>query len=95
MLTKKDWTSGVCSYVMIRMQQCPHVCRYQTLTRGVFLCCTSLSVLRQDGWLNPELADSARLASRLALVIILHPPVCWDYRQTAAPTQPFMCMMEI
>lgn len=94
MLTKKDWASGICSYVMIRMQLCPHMCGRQTLTSGVFLCCSSPSVLRQDGWLNPELSDSAHLATHLALGITAHLPVCWDYRQTAVPTQQFMCMVE-
>lgn len=88
-LINKDGASGISLSAVIRMQLCAYVCGGQNLVLGIILSCSPPSTLRQDLWLNPELADSASLASQLAPGII-SPPLCWDSWQTAASAQHFM-----
>ena len=40
--------------------------------------------------LNPDLADSAGLASQFALAIPSLPPDCWNYKVAAKPSKAFV-----
>lgn len=66
------------------------LCEGQKLTPGVFLDHSPFYILRQI--FNPELSDTAVLASQLALGPLPPSPELWDYRQVTPPSS-FMWLL--